>query len=380
MWISLPISLTHGWGICGRRLAREFLKVGPCRILFNGRELQRFEHQLEAERLLAIYPSPEDSESFSRAHSDWGIQAIDEYSQIWGPRSGGKNNIGISFNLSVDQSKVDNLNDYFRVIVGGSQWCSQLLRSHKLRAHSVPQGIDPVIFNKSYAQKDLNADRFVIFSGGKYEFRKGQDYVIKAVAHMQQKYSDVYLVTLWEGPAYSHNNMTQSPLISHTILTQEDADRNNFFCTVLANNGVDLSHVLNLPTLNHLMLPHVYRETDIGIFPGRIEGGTNLVLMEYMACGKPVIAPKHTGFADMIDENHALVLHENQIRWRTAQTQPGIDYWHELDLDEVIAQCEWAYNHREKLRERGNRGADFVAPFTWERMALEIQKLMVEHA
>ncbi len=370
------MGLTHGWGICGRRLARELAKMGPCRILYGNRDVQRFEHPIEAERLLALYASIEDQERYSRSHSDWGIQVIDEYSHIWGPRSGGKNNIGISFNLSVDQNNVDNLNDYFRVIAAGSEWCAQLLRSHNLRAQSIPQGIDPTVFNKSYARKSMNTDRFVIFSGGKYEFRKGQDYVIKALVHMQQKYRDVYLVTLWEGAAYAHNSMTQSTLISHSTIHEEAANRTEFFCKVLSENGVDTSRVLNIPVLNPLMLPQVYRETDLGIFAGRIEGGTNLVLMEYIACGKPVVAPVHTGFADMIKEDHALVLHEKELLKRTPQTQPGIDYWYELDLDQLIAHCEWAYHHREQLGRIGERGADFVAPFTWERMALEFKKLM----
>jgi glycosyltransferase involved in cell wall biosynthesis len=344
--------------------------------MYGGREVQRFEHPLEADRLLGMYATVEERERFSNAHPDWGIQAVDEYSQIWGPRSGGRNNIGLSFNLSVDDGNVNNLNDYFRIMAAGSEWCAQLLRSHNLRAHSIPQGIDPLVFNKSHAVKSVNTDRFVIFSGGKYEFRKGQDYVIKALAHMQQKYSDVYLVTLWEGAAYAHNSMTQSTLIAHSTLQDEAANRNEFFCKVLSENGVDISRALNVPVLNPLTLPHIYRETDLGIFAGRIEGGTNLVLMEYMACGKPVIAPKHTGFGDMINEEHALVLHEKETLYRTAQTQPGIDYWHELDLDELIAHCEWAYHHREELRKYGERGADFVAPFTWERMALEFKKLM----
>ena len=42
-------------------------------------------------------------------------------------------------------------------------------------------------------------------------------------------------------------------------------------------------------------MPQVYQNTDVGIFPSRCEAGTNLVMMEYMACGKPAIATVGTG-------------------------------------------------------------------------------------
>ena len=54
-------------------------------------------------------------------------------------------------------------------------------------------------------------DSFVIFSGGKFEFRKGQDIVIKAFRHLQDKYRDVNLITSWFNSwDFSFNTMSMS--------------------------------------------------------------------------------------------------------------------------------------------------------------------------
>ena len=55
-------------------------------------------------------------------------------------------------------------------------------------------------------------------------------------------------------------------------------------------NGLDAKRIKTYELVPSYQLRGIYGCTDIGIFPNRCEGGTNLVMMEYMACGKPVIA------------------------------------------------------------------------------------------
>lgn len=70
-------------------------------------------------------------------------------------------------------------------------------------------------------------------------------------------------------------------------------------------NGLNPDKVITLPKKPSFQMPYIYKNTDIGLFPNRCEGGTNLMLMEYMACGKPVIASAQTGHADIIRHNNA---------------------------------------------------------------------------
>jgi glycosyltransferase involved in cell wall biosynthesis len=73
---------------------------------------------------------------------------------------------------------------------------------------------------------------------------------------------------------------------------------------VLSINDVDISKVATYEIIPNTQLRDLYALTDIGVFPNRCEGGTNLVLMEYMACGRPVIASYTSGHTDILtDEN-----------------------------------------------------------------------------
>ncbi len=84
------------------------------------------------------------------------------------------------------------------------------------------------------------------------------------------------------------------------------------FCTaiknILANNGIDLSKVITLPPKFNSSMARIYKNTDCALFPNRCEGGTNLVLMEYMSCGKPAIVTNSSGHRDVSNDHNAIML------------------------------------------------------------------------
>ena len=47
------------------------------------------------------------------------------------------------------------------------------------------------------SQANMFDDRFVIFSGGKLEYRKGQDIVIAAFKIFQKRHPEALLITAW---------------------------------------------------------------------------------------------------------------------------------------------------------------------------------------
>src|SRR5262249_6208933 len=123
---------------------------------------------------------------------------------------------------------------------------------------------------------------------------------------------------------------------------------------VLADNDVDLTRVITLlPRVNSTMR-NVYRNTDVGLFPNRCEGGTNLVLMEYMACARPAIASYNSGHKDVVTaDNAALIRTMRSVILEQSGQRLGT--WEEPDLDETIERLEWAYQHRAELAEIGKR-------------------------
>jgi glycosyltransferase involved in cell wall biosynthesis len=372
---TLPLSRDFGWGICGRNLVIELSRHGAVKLVYDGYHPDRASNAIEDSWLRTKLATAEDLKAYAAPHENLALQPISEYGDLWSNLGGGSRNVGISFNLMVPETCIPNLKEKLNFVAAGSTWCRDLFLNLGIKAISAPQGIDRAMFHEGFAKKTLPDDRFIIYSGGKFEFRKGQDYVVKAVRHMQQKYSDVLLVAQWTNAwAYSYNTMSFSDVIEFEpapAMPMEEwiASNNQYLSAMLQKNGLDCSRVILAPPLTQALMPGLIRESDIGIFPNRIEGGTNLMLMEYMACGKPVIATAHTGHLDVIDNDSALSLRSLTMKTLSENYPPGFNFWYEANLDEIIAHLEWAYAHREKAAEIGLRGSERMKAFTWQRMA-----------
>ena len=258
-------------------------------------------------------------------------------------------------------------------VFAGSSWCRERLREKGVaNTELLIQGIDPKYF---YDDKVTTTEEaFVVFSGGKFEIRKGQDLVLKAVQVMQQRHRDVLLVNAWVNQwADSLETMSAS---RHIRVEWRDGSWEDRMRHIYALNGVDPKRVVTLPLLAQESMADIYRQTDVGLFPNRCEGGTNLVLMEYMACGRPVIASYATGHRDVLTADNALLL--KTIRPFTVSDMSGriIGLWEEPDVEEMVEQLEYAYRHRSEIRSIGARGAEDMKKFTWRRTAETVVQTM----
>jgi glycosyltransferase involved in cell wall biosynthesis len=143
----------------------------------------------------------------------------------------------------------------------------------------------------------------------------------------------------------------------------------------LVDNGIDPERVISLPPYPNIMMTRFYRNSDVGLFPNRCEGGTNLVLMEYMACGKPVIASNTSGHRDVLTPHNSL-----QLRALTPLTISDVNgpiaVWDEPNLDELIAQLDWAYHHREELKQIGRQAGMDLCTTTWEATGRSFYSLL----
>jgi len=124
-------------------------------------------------------------------------------------------------------------------------------------------------------------------------------------------------------------------------------------------------------------LRELYAKTDIGIFPNRCEGGTNLVMMEYMACGKPIIASYSSGHTDVLNENNSLMLKEMK-EFQLFENGKMYADWNEPSLDELIDRIEFAYNNREQIKTVGQNAGKFMRDFTWSNTAEKLIKIITD--
>ena len=117
-------------------------------------------------------------------------------------------------------------------------------------------------------------------------------------------------------------------------------------------------------------------QTDLGLFPNRAEGGTNLVMMDYMACGKPVVASNVTGHRDVLSADNALPIDARGATEVRGPDGKAVARWPEPDLEQTVAQLEYAYQHRGRLAALGARAGEDMKSWTWGRTAEAFLRLL----
>jgi glycosyltransferase involved in cell wall biosynthesis len=205
----------------------------------------------------------------------------------------GRPNIGVVFFEEALSTEAIERAKRYALIVTGSSWNERILQAYGIGpVHNVLQGVDPSYFHPA-PKLGLFADKFLIFSGGKAERRKGQDIVLAAFKILAQRHPEALLVTAWHSDFPSAaRTLDQSAIVAPIVFDragQVDVAR---WATA---SGINARQIIDLGKIPNVMIPTFLREMDVAIFPNRCEGGTNLVAMECMACGLPVILSRNTG-------------------------------------------------------------------------------------
>jgi len=253
----------------------------------------------------------------------------------------------------------------FKWILAGSTWNRDVLRRHNVRnAETFLQAVDHSMFFPS-DQPKAPGGPFLVFSGGKLEYRKGQDILVAAFRKFHQRHPESILFTAW------HNHWPKSMI---------GIDRKGYVSGVpavnsdglleitpwLESNGVPRGASHNLGAVPNHLMPKVYVQVDAAVFPNRCEGGTNLMAMECMASGLPTILSANTGHLDLIDERHCYPL-THQQRADVVAPFAATDGWGESDVDEVLDLLERVYRDRTEAARRGAAAAQFMRDWTWRR-------------
>ncbi len=252
----------------------------------------------------------------------------------------------------------------YDVIIAGSTWNLEMLKSFGVgHARLVLQGIDPSLFHPA-PRTGLMRDRFLVFSGGKLEFRKGQDIVVEAFRRFHATHPDAVLVTSW------HNHWPQSMagidamgyVRGHPVVRDGACETRAW----LVANGLPADSVIDLGLQPQATLAQTLREMDVAVFANRCEGGTNLVAMEAMACGVPTILSANTGHLNLIGRDTAFPLERQEAVSVRTPAYEGMMCWGESDPDEVAAMLECVYDFHAEAQRRGAAGARLLAQLPWD--------------
>ncbi|NEO52996.1 MAG: glycosyltransferase [Okeania sp. SIO3B5] len=378
--IGWPLNPITGWGIYGINLTLQLLKNPEYQpLLLTPPSIQPgMLNPLHQALLNPAFDAQKNLQNQLKNHQGKNINFNLPILQALGSNFSvsnnivGTKNIGIIFSENTQfTSEQINRSKAYDLIITGSTWNTKILESNGIKpVQKVLQGIDQTIFHPA-PKSNIFGDRFVIFSGGKLEYRKGQDIVIAAFKIFQKRYPEALLITAWHNfwPQFmvgieQTGNVVGLPKISQNKRLQ--------ITQWLLENDIPSNAVIDVGPIPNYMVGQILREADVAVFTNRCEGGTNLVAMESLACGIPTIISANTGHLDIINNSHCYALN-NQNPVKPTPQFPGIDGWGESDVEEVVEMLEKVYFDREDAQLRSKTAVSFMKDLTWEK---QIQRLL----
>ncbi|WP_223677631.1 glycosyltransferase family 4 protein [Azospirillum agricola] len=284
----------------------------------------------------------------------------------------GRANIGVIAyeDTLFDAAVLERARSYDRLVVH-SDYNRRLLADQGITNVGVAlQGIDPSEIGPMPGSGRFG-DRFVVFSGGKLEFRKAQDVVLTAFRIFQQRHPEALLVTAWHNawPALSQG-IAESPLIEAP--PEIGSDGRLKITDWALRHGVPADAFVDLGFLGRGQIAPILADCHAAVFPNRCEGATNLVAMEAMGCGVPVILSANTGHLDLIrpdpttpDNCWALTRQAPTSNPKGKRTD-----WMESSVEEVVEHLEAIHRDRAEAKARADRALALIqGERTWRKFA-----------
>jgi glycosyltransferase involved in cell wall biosynthesis len=305
--IDWMVSAFFGWGVYGVNLALE-LSRDPTIDARAASPIDPNTLGVDALRMRALTPFLTRTEQGPPSGNAAWLHALGNEFRLERPPGA---RIGvIFFEAPLSPTAIERARGY-DLIITASTWNEQVLQAAGINhVRTILQGVDRSLFFPA-PRRNLFPDRFVIFSGGKAEPRKGQDIVVAAFRIFARRYPEALLVTAWR---------SSWPQLSSGM----DLD-----LTAFADSVVDIGQLPNGA------MAAIYRECDVALFPSRAEGGTNLVAMECLACGVPTILSDNTGHRDLLRMGFGYRLIQKPSAFWSE--------WGESDVEAVVEALEEAY-------------------------------------
>jgi len=371
--LNWQLSEIHGWGLVGVYTCLymqdhftnpPLLLAEPAMGALRPHTAERIAPLIEGHRRVAeqIARAP-DGELFLPNHDVLHALGGEMQPELAKQKVTGVRNIGVTAGdgMALPPDTIRRANEYDRVVIH-SNYIRKILKHRGVeRVAMAFQGIDPRDFHPA-PRTGTFAGRFAIFSGGKLEFRKGQDIVLAAFRAFQQRHPEALLVTAWSNLwPLTALDMAESRIA--TVPPRVEDGRLGITEWAVAN-GVPPESFVDLGLLARQSMAAAMRECDMAVFPNRCEAATNLVAMEALACGIPVVLSANTGHLDLVAEDRCYALTRQDAVIDRDGTRIG---WGESSVEELLEQMERVYQNREEAAAKAERGAQFMlTERTWD--------------
>ena len=377
--INIQAGTSFGWGIVGLNLALEFCRGGRVHPILT---LPPGELDLD----------PSTQLTFDKAEKGWdsilcfnekfpGQPFIVDFPVLYcgGNQFQHRLSVGTSVSsYSITVFENSNLGahnpqekSFFKKILAGSRWNARILEAQGFENVEVwNQGVDTALFSPE-GDEYTDDGVFRVFSGGKLEFRKGQDLVIAAFRRFRELHNDAVLVTAWHSPWMDlASSFVRSRWVSPPV------KQNDGYINVsqwLNAEGIPPHSVLDLGALPNREMPAAIRQCDVALFPSRAEGATNLVAMETIACGVPTIVSANTGHLDLLNDIPALQF-QQQYSVPSSHLNDGTEGWGESDVEEMVQVLEDVYQNRDDSRKQAKEAVSAIQTRNWNHRTAALEE------
>lgn len=241
-----------------------------------------------------------------------------------------------------------------------SEWGKQVLKQNDIikPIYVAPLAVDLDIFKIPTKIKVDNA--YIFFHIGKWEQRKGQDFLIKAFNEAFEKSDDV---ELW--------------LLPHNMFLKPEEEKAWIDIAKTSKLADKIRIFGRLPTQYHLA-DYIFHG-DCGVYLSRAEGWNNEIL-ESMALNKPIIATNYSAHTEYCtkDNSYLVDITETEVandgRWFH-----GEGNWAKLgqqQLDQSVELMRFVYHNN--VRTNSN-GLETAKKFTWDKTASIIHQTLMRN-
>lgn len=233
-----------------------------------------------------------------------------------------------------------------------SKWAKSIIEKNGIKTptYVVPLGVDNTIFDKNKRVERKKDEPYRFLNIGKWEYRKGHDFLIEAFNNAFTDKDNVELV-LCPHNFFINDEQTKE---WHDLYMASPLKDKILFIRRLERQE-DIAYLIN--------------SCDCGIFPSRAEGW-NLGLLECMSMGLDTIATNysaHTEFCNQ-DNCHLLEIKESESAFDGVFFKNGIGNWAQLD-DKVMEQCVAAMRKSYTNRKVNEGGIKTGQIYTWNNTA-----------
>jgi glycosyltransferase involved in cell wall biosynthesis len=252
-----------------------------------------------------------------------------------------------------------NFADYIFV---ASNWAKEILLKNSISKpiYVAPLGVDSTIFKNTNLINIKESNNYVFCHIGKWEKRKGQDFLIEAF-----------------NKAFDINDNVELRLVPHNPFLNEQ-QLSEWYSLIKNSKLKDKIKVYDrLPT--QIDLSRFISQVDCCIFPSRAEGWNNEI-PECMALNKPIITTNYSAHTEYCTKHNSFLIEIDQLELANdGKWFFGEGNWAKLgsnQLEQTIEHMKYVYNNNVTTNENGLKTANH---YSWKNTCSIIDDIITRN-